>query len=403
MDVEKIREDFPVLEQKINSKPVIYFDNACVSLKPRQVIDAIVEYYEKYPGCAGRSIHSFGNMVTEKFQGARKNVAKFLGAKKAGEVVFTRNTTESINLVIKSLSMKRGDVVVTTDKEHNSNLLPCQLLARERGVTHRIVFSKEDNTFDLEGFKEVMSKDVKLVSMVHTSNLDGYTIPAKEIIKIAHDHGALVMLDGAQSAPHKEVNVRKLNVDFFAFSGHKALGPSGTGVLYGKYGLLEDLSPFLIGGDTVEETTYDSFKLLGPPEKFEAGLQDYAGIIGLGEAVKYIDKIGKKEIEKHEQELNRFVTAQLENMRGFEIIGPPEPELRGGIISFNIKGMDSHDIALILNDTANVMIRSGQHCVHSWFNAHKISGSARVSLYLYNTKEETRVFIDNLKDIVKLR
>lgn len=401
MNVEKIRKDFPVLQQKINGKPIIYFDNACMSLRPRQVIEAMNEYYEKYPACAGRSIHKLGAIVTEKYISARKTIAKFIGAK-TEEIVFTRNTTEGINLVANSLSLKKNDTVITTDREHNSNLLPWQILTKTKGIVHKIVKSKEDMIFDLEKFEEMMNKNVRLVSMVHTSNLDGYTIPAKEIIKITHDYDALVMLDGAQSVPHKPVNVKKLDVDFLVFSGHKMLGPSGTGVLYGKYHLLEELRPFLVGGDTVQNSTYSSHTLLDPPEKFEAGLQDYAGAIGLASAIKYLESIGIENIARYEVELNKLITKNLD-IPGLTIIGPRKPELRSGIISFNIQGIGFHDIAIMLDDMENIMIRSGQHCVHSWFNANKIEGCARASLYLYNTKEEAEKFIEALNKIGRLR
>lgn len=402
MDLEKIRRDFPILQERISGKPIIYMDSACMSLRPVQVVEAMNEYYHNFPACAGRSIHKLGSKVTEKYGEARETVAKFINARKAGEVVFTRNTTEGINLVAHSLGLKKGDVVLTTDIEHNSNLLPWQMLA-ETGVQHKIVFSKKDMTFDLEAFEKMMNKDVKLVSIVHSSNLDGYTTPAKEIIRIAHDFGSLVMLDAAQSVPHKPVDVKNLDVDFLVFSGHKMLGPSGTGVLYGKYNLLEKLKPFMVGGDTVESSTYESHVFLKPPERFEAGLQNYPGAIGLAEAARYLERVGKDNVAKHETELNKFITKELSGLAGISIIGPASPELRGGIISFNIEGIGFHDIATMLDDMANVMIRSGQHCVHSWFNANKVKGSARVSLYLYNTMGEAKVFIDTLKEILKLR
>lgn len=401
-NVDKIREDFPIFNQTINGKAIIYMDSACMTLRPRQVIEAMNEYYEKYPGCAGRSAHKFGIRVTEEYHKARETIAKFIGAKKTEEIIFTRNTTEGLNLVAHSLDLKKGDVVLTSDREHNSNLIPWQILSKEKGIKHKIVYSNPDTTFSLENFEKSMNKNVKLVSVVHTSNLDGYTLPVEKIIKIAHDFDSLVMLDAAQSMPHKPINVRKLDVDFLAFSGHKMLGPSGTGVLYGKYHLLEELKPFIVGGDTVKNTTYESYSLLPPPEKFEGGLQNYAGAIGLAAAAKYLDKIEKDKIEKHEIELNKMITSSIENIPDLNIIGPKQPELRGGIISFNIKGINHHDIALMLDEMANIMIRSGQHCVHSWFNAHGIEGSARASLYLYNTKEEAKVFIEKLIEISRL-
>jgi len=328
-------------------------------------------------------------------------MAKFVGAKKAEEIVFTRNTTEAINLISHSLEFKKGDVVLTTDREHNSNLLPWQFLSKKAGVEHKIIYSDANMEFDLGKFEEIAREGVRLVSFVHSSNLDGYTLPAREIIRIAHEHGALVMLDGAQSAPHKPVDVRKLDVDFFALSGHKMLGPSGIGVLYGRYELLDKLEPFMLGGDTVQNSTYDSYTLLKPPEKFEAGLQNYAGDIGIAEAARYLEKVGKEKIEKHENDLNKFISERLLQIKGTSIIGPKQVEMRGGIVSFNIEGLNHHDVAIML-DGNNIMVRSGQHCVHSWFNAHNIPGCARLSLYLYNTKEECEIFLEKVSEISKL-
>jgi cysteine desulfurase/selenocysteine lyase len=401
-ELEKIREDFPILKKGVGGKPLVYFDNACMSLRPKQVMHAMNEYYEEYPACAGRSIHKLGKKVTDKVADARKTVAKFLGARKPEEVIFTRNTTEGINLVAYALNFKRGDIVVTTDREHNSNLLPWQLLSKRSGVEHKVIYSTENMEFDLEKFEEMVSERLKLVSVVHSSNLDGYTLPAAEIVKIAHEHDALVMLDGAQSAPHRPIDVRKLDADFFALSGHKMLGPAGTGALYGKYELLDEMGPFMVGGDTVQNSTYNSYTLLKPPEKFEAGLQNYAGSIGLGEAARYLERVGKEKIEKHENELNRLISDRLLEMDGVSIIGPKQVELRGGIVSFNVSGLNHHDIAIML-DEHNIMVRSGQHCMHSWFNAHKIQGSVRASLYLYNTKEEVEKFLNALEKIAKLR
>ncbi|MFH0890114.1 MAG: aminotransferase class V-fold PLP-dependent enzyme [Candidatus Aenigmatarchaeota archaeon] len=402
MNTKNIIADFPSLNQKIRGKPVIYLDSACTTLRPKQVIDTMDEYYEKYPACAGRSVHAFGAEVTEKYNNARDTIAKFINAKRSGEIIFTRNTTEGINLVANSLNLAKGDIVLTTDKEHNSNLLPWQLLSKRRGIRHEIVFSNTDMTFNMENFENTMDDNVKLVSMVHTSNLDGYTIPAEKIIKLAHDHGALVMLDCAQSVPHKSIDVKKMDVDFIAFSGHKMLGPSGMGVLYGKYDLLEKMDPFMIGGDTVKNSTYDSFTLLDPPEKFEAGLQNYAGAIGFAAAAEYLRKVGMKNISSHELEINEIIYEGIKGINGSSIIGPSDSELRGGITSFNISGMDFHDIAVMLNESANIMVRSGQHCVHSWFNAHKIKGCVRSSLYLYNTKDDARVLVENLEKISRL-
>ncbi len=407
MDIQKIRLDFPSLWKKWNGKYPIYFDNACMTLKPKQVIDAMNEYYNEYPVCGGRSIHKMAKKVDEKVIEAREKFQKFLGAERHEEIIFTRNTTEGLNLVANSLELKKGDIVLTTDREHNSNLIPWQIQAHKKGIKHMVVYSNEDNTFNLPQFEEIMNKNknVKLVSMVHTSNLDGYTIPAKEIIKIAHDHDALVMLDGAQSAPHKPVDVRALDVDFFALSVHKMVGPTGMGVLYGKQHLLEELAPFIVGGDTVSDTTYEGAKFLPPPEKFEAGLQNYAGIIGSGAAVDYLNNIGLSNIEEHEKRLNTIITNGIKDMHGLKIIGPQKPGMRGGIISFTVemlKGGDAHDIALVLDETENIEVRSGAFCVHSWFNYRKCEAAVRASLYLYNTEEEARKFIDVLGKTIGL-
>jgi len=406
MDVDNIRKDFPILNENIKGKPVAYFDNACMALRPKQVVDAMNEYYYKYPGCAGRSIHKIGNMVTENFEKAREAVGRFIGTKNEKEVIFTRNSTESLNLVANAYGFEKGDVVITSDREHNSNLLPWQLLSKSRGIKHEIVFSNPDDmTFDLGEFQrkvESVSDDLKMVSIVHTSNLDGYTLPLKDIIDITHDAGALVMVDGAQSVPHKEMDVKKMDIDFLAFSGHKMMGPSGIGVLYGKYELLEKMSPFLIGGDTVRDTTYQEHVMLPPPEKYEAGLQNYAGAIGLAEAARYLQKIGFDEIEKHERKLNTMITDGIKDIKGISILGPQDPALRSGVVSFNIEGMFPHDIAMMLDDMENIMIRSGAHCVHSWFNNNAIRGSARASLYLYNTEREAKLFVETLKKVAEL-
>jgi cysteine desulfurase/selenocysteine lyase len=402
LDAGRIRRDFPVLGRKVRGRPLVYFDNACMSLKSSQVIRAMLRYYEEYPACAGRSIHSLSSMVEAEVAAARKRMAGFVGARKAEEMVFTRNTTEGINLVAGSLGLGKGDVVVTSDREHNSNLIPWQLLVRRRGVVHRVVRSREDGTFDLEAFREA-ARGAKLVSVVHTSNLDGYTLPLREIAGIARDAGALVMADGAQSVPHRDVHVRKLGLDFLAFSGHKMTGPTGTGVLYGRQELLEGMGPFMVGGETVATSTYTSHELLGPPEKFEAGLQDYAGIIGLGAAADYLQSVGRDAIGEHDVELNRAITEGLEGLEGLRVLGPADPGMRSGIFSFVLEGMDHHQVAMLLDQNASVMVRSGQHCCHSWFDAHGLDGSVRASLYMYNTAEEAGLFVEELRRIARLR
>lgn len=400
LNPEQIRADFNILSPQNGSK-TIYLDSACMSLKPQAVIDAMNDYYLNFSACAGRSSHKLGDKVTKKVKEARQLVSKFINTKKEEEIIFTRNTTEGVNILANSLGLVKGDVVLISDKEHNSNLVPWLSLRDRVGIVVKIIPSNEDGSFNLDNFSKLVA-GAKLVSVVHTSNLDGVTNPAKEIIKIAHENNALVFLDAAQSIPHKKIDVQDLNVDFLAFSGHKMLGPTGTGVFYGKHELLEKLSPFLVGGDTVEFSTYDNYKMLPVPEKFEAGLQDYAGIIGLGAAVKYLNQFDFTEIAEHEFKLNAYITEELKKIPQIKIIGPADPKERSGIVDFYIEGADMHKFAIMLDEMGSIEIRSGRHCVHSWFENKKIYNSARVSLYLYNTKEDAEAFITNLNKIIKI-
>lgn len=400
MNINKIREDFEILNAK---RPPIYLDNSCMTLRPRQVIDAITEYYREYPACALRSHHKLSKLATEKVELARRQIQKFIGAKKTNEIIFTKNTTEGINIIANSFELKQGDTVISTDKEHNSNLIPWQILSKKINIRRKIIASNYDNTFNLERFESAMDKTVRLVSVVHTSNMDGVSTPIKEIIKIAHDFEAKVLVDAAQSMPHKDIDAKKLDADFVAFSGHKMLGPSGTGVLYGKESELEKLNPFIVGGETVIDSTYDSNEIEHLPYRFEAGLQNYAGMLGLGAACKYIDKIGKKNISKHEINLNRRLTEGTSDIEGMHILGPKDASLRGGIFSFNLKGRDPHDISLLADSMRDIALRSGAHCVHSWFNEHNMKGSVRASMYLYNTTEEIDALTDTLKNIANLK
>ena len=402
MNINKIREDFPILNNP--KKPVIYFDNACMTLRPKQVIEKMNEYYYEYPACAERSHHKLGKRATEEYNNARAIIRKFINAKSDKEIIFTKNTTEGINLVAKSFGFRRDDCIISTDKEHNSNLLPWQMIAREKGLHRESVSTR--NGFDMTTFEQLLKKakssnNRTFVSIVHTSNLDGTSTPVKEIINTAHKYDAMVMLDGAQSVPHTPIDVKKLDVDFLAFSGHKMLGPSGTGVLYGKEELLKKLSQYNVGGETVDDSTYDDATFAQLPKRFEAGLQDYGGFIGLGAAAEYLKRY-IDDIHEHEIKLNRIVTEGLKQQ--VDILGPEDPKLRSGIFSFNTKNkMDFHEVALMLDSYANIMIRSGRHCVHSWFNANKIDGSARASLYLYNTEDEARLLVEKLKEIIKMK
>lgn len=403
-DVEKIRQDFPLLNKFLKGRPYIYFDNACMSLKPQTVLDAEKDYYEQQSSCAGRSIHKLSEEVNHRVEQVRKLVARFVGAKSEKEIVFTKNTTEGLNLVARGWHFQEGDKIFTSDKEHNSNLVPWLILAKEKHLTHKIIPSKEHNDFDLATFKELVEEEKpRFVSLVLTSNLDGVSIPAKEIVKISHQNGAYVMFDAAQAVPHQKIDVSDLDVDFLAFSGHKMLGPTATGILYGKKELLDMLEPLMAGGGNMENSTYNSYKFLSAPQRFEAGLQNYAGIYGLGEAIIYLEEVGFADIQKQELELNQFITEAISDFPQLKLIGPKQSSLRHGIISFYVDGFDSREIALMLDQLENIAIRSGQHCVHSWFNQHHLSGSCRVSLYFYNTLDEAKVFVETLEKVLKLK
>ncbi len=394
MDADKIRSDFPLYESQNND--VIYFDNACQTMRPKQVIDAMNEYYCKFPACGGRSIHRLATQVSMKIDEAREKIASFLGCEPSN-LVFTKNCTESLNIVARGYPFKKGSSVLTTDMEHNSNHVPWI----SSKINHKFVKTPASGIFDFDEYLKNLNRDVSIVSMVHTNNVTGTTIPAKEVIEAAHDNGSLVMLDGAQSTPHQKIDLKKLDVDMFAFSMHKMLGPSGVGVLYAKDEILKKMDPLVGGGGGVGTTDYNSVTFLPSPEKFESGLLNYSGIIGSGAAIDYLTKIGMEEIEEHERGLNTFVTSRLKDNESIQILDPVEPSLRSGIFSFNINGIDSHDIAMICDEISAIAIRSGMHCAHPFFVSRGINGCARASFYLYNTKEECAKFIDTVEYIVR--
>jgi len=390
-----VREDFPILK-----KEMIYVDSACMALKPRSVIEKINEYYYEYPVCSGRSSHKLSVKLNNEIKLARQNIRKFVNAKYDKEIIFVRNVTEGINLIANSFGFKKDDVVLITEKEHNSNLVPW-LKLKEKGIKVLILKLNEDGTFNIKNYQNLLEfPNIKLVSFHHTSNVDGVTLPIKEITKLAHKKGIKVLVDAAQSAPHKEIDVRKLNVDFLVISGHKMMGPSGIGVLYGKLEELEKLDPFIVGGETVKNTTFESIEYEDIPEKFEGGLQNYAGMVGLGEACKYLKKIGLKRIQNHEIRLNKMLTDDLKSK--VTILGPENPELRGGVFNFYIKGIDMHNFSTMLDSSLNIMTRSGQHCVHSYYNSRDLPISTRISLYAYNTEEEMHKIVNEIKKLINV-
>ncbi len=438
--VASIRKDFPALKNRRNGKPPIYFDSACTTLVPQAVINALNDYYNGYPGCGGaRSRHWFAMEVNDRIEGneekdikgSRQLIKEFINARSEKEIIFTLNTSHAINIVALGFKFRPGDAVLLTDKEHNSNLLPWLRLQKKGLVKVEHVDSNKDDTFNLDDYEQKLKQNkVKLVSLAFTSNLTGYTIPAKEIIQLAHIHGAKVLLDAAQTASHRAIDVQALDIDFLAFSIHKICGPKGVGILYGKQELLgqalheEDdspdaIAPTFLGGGTVGDSTYSSYSLLEPPERFEVGLQNYPGQIASGTAVTYLQKIGLAKINDHMNYLNKYLTQQLLAKYGatgwFKILGPADAEKRGGILTFEVKRPNAVGIAEELSERNNIMVRDGVYCVHSYLNYKFGEGwmrpklpsehrmTYRVSLYFYNTLEECNVFLDTLHTIFEER
>ena len=395
MDVSSIRRDFPT----IRADKGVYLDSACQTLRPDEVIEAITSYYAGFPACGGRSVHSMATKVSMETDSSRETVASFFGCKDAHNFIFTKNCTEGMNIVSGGFGLRKGDAVLTTDMEHNSNHVQWIEMAKDIGIKRRITRTSAEGIFDIENFKKEMTNDVKLVSMVHISNVTGSSIPVKEVTEIAHDKGAAVLIDGAQAAPHISVDLKKLDVDFYSVSVHKMLGPSGMGILYGKEDRLKKLRPLIYGGGTVGLATYDSVKLTSHPEKFEAGLADYAGIIGTAAALKYLSRIGMKNIKEHELGLQKLIGKELSGIGPLSLVGPSGPSERTGIFSFNIKGMNPHDIAMMLDNADRIMIRSGMHCAHPFFVSRKINGCARASFHIYNNDDDILRFTEAVKKL----
>lgn len=399
MDVKKIRSDFALLNKDVSGKPLIYFDNACQTLRPKQVTEAVSEYYDSFPACAGRSVHKLATEVSLRCDEVRTKVADFLGAESPLEISFMKNTTEGCNTVILGSNLKKGDEIVTTDYEHNSVHVPVLRAVELYGVKHKIVKSAPDGTFDIVAFEKAMTKKVALVAACLTSNVTGYTLPSREVVQIAHSYGAKVLFDAAQCAPSRKIDVRALGVDYLAASGHKMCGPSGVGMFYCRAEISERLRPIMYGGHGVTDTRYDSYQLLPAPERFETGLQNYSGIVGTGAALRYLSSIGLDEIQAHEVSLNKKMSKALSDVSGVRMLKPLDPNLRGGIFSFNIDGLSAHDVAMIMDNSKNIMMRSGMHCCHPYFHARGLEGCARASVYIYNTSEEVGVFTDAVQEL----
>ncbi|MHC6180480.1 cysteine desulfurase [Clostridium sp. JNZ X4-2] len=403
IDVKKVRKDFPILSIKVEGKDLVYFDNGATTQKPLSVIKAVEHYNENLNGNPHRGAHYLGVTSTEAYEGAREKVRKFIGAEKSSEIIFTRNTTESLNLIAYSYglnSINKGDEIVIAISEHHSNILPWQMVVKAKGAVLKYMYVNEDGRITEEEYKNKITDRTKIVSIAQVSNVLGTKYPVKDIVKYAHEKGAIAIVDGAQSTPHMKVDVSDLDADFFVFSGHKMLASMGIGVLYGKEQLLLKMSPFLRGGDMIEYVTEQNATFAELPFKFEAGTQNVEGAVSIGAAIDYLNSVGLDNIEAYEEELTEYALRKISDIDYVTVYGPKDVKNRAGIISFNVKGVHPHDVATILN-SYGVAVRSGHHCAQPLMKHLGIQASSRASFYFYNTYEEVDKFIEALKNVRK--
>ena len=401
-DIQKIRQDFPILSREVYGKPLIYLDNAATTQKPLSVLDAMRDEYLNVNANVHRGVHYLSQQATDLHEAAREKVRQFINARKTEEIVFTRGTTEAINLVASSFcesQMHAGDEVLVTEMEHHSNIVSWQLQAQKRGIVVRHLPITDDGRLDLSSLTSHLTSRTKLVSVAHVSNVLGTVNPVEEIIKIAHEHGIPVLVDGAQSAPHFKVDVQTMDCDFFAFSGHKMYGPTGIGVLYGKEEWLEKLPPYQGGGEMIDKVTWEKTTFERLPFKFEAGTPDYVATHGLAKAIEYIDAIGFEAIQQHEQELTCYCMEQLQTIDGLKIYGPSEG--RDAVVSFNVGDIHHLDMGTLL-DRLGIAVRTGHHCAQPLMDRLGISGTVRASFALYNTKEEIDALVAGIRRVSQM-
>ena len=395
--LEGIKKDFPVLNQIVNDEPLVYLDNAATTQKPLKVLAAIKDYYENDNANVHRGVHTLAERATEKYEAAREKVRHFINAKSTKEVLFTRGTTTSINWVAQFAGqiLKAGDEIVISIMEHHSNIVPWQEVAKKTGAILKFVYLK-DGQLDMTDLRKKITNQTKFVSIAHVSNVLGTINPVEEITKIAHEHGAYMVVDGAQSTPHMAIDLQKMDVDFFAFSGHKMMGPTGIGVLYGKEELLNQFEPVEFGGEMIDFVYESHSTWTELPWKFEAGTPNIAGAIALGAAIDYIQELGIDQIHQHEIELIDYLMPKLQEIEGLKIYGPKDNVKRGGLITFNIEGLHPHDVATAL-DMEGVAVRAGHHCAQPLLNYLETPATARASFYLYNTKADCDKLVEALK------
>ena len=416
-DINRVREDFPILSRKIYDKPLVYFDNAATTQKPLCVLDAMREEYLNVNANVHRGVHWMSQQATELHEQARETVRRFLNAKSTTEIVFTRGTTEGLNLVASTFAdecMQAGDEVIVSTMEHHSNIVPWQLQARKKGIVLKVIPMSDDGILDMEAYKNLFTEKTRIVSVCHVSNVLGTVNPVKDIVRIAHEHGVPVMVDGAQSAPHFKVDVQDIDCDFFVFSGHKAYGPTGIGVLYGKEKWLEKLPPYQGGGEMIEHVSFEHTTFERPPLKFEAGTPDYIASHGLAMALDYVTKLGMDNIAAHEQELTRYAIRRLQEIPGMHIYGPiaqddlsasqPSPvpsHAHDAVVSFNVGNIHHMDLGTLL-DRLGIAVRTGHHCAQPLMDRLGVLGTVRASFALYNTKEEIDTFVAGIDRVRKM-
>jgi cysteine desulfurase / selenocysteine lyase len=396
MDVKAIREQFPILNQEVNGHPFVYLDSSATSQKPIQVMEAVDNYYRTYNSNVHRGVHTLGTKATTAYEGARDKVRRFINADSTKEIIFTRGTTTAINTVASSYAranLKAGDEIVITPMEHHSNIIPWQQAAKATGASLKYIPLQEDGTIRLEDVRKTVTKQTKIVAIAHVSNVLGTINPIKEIAAIAHEHGAVIIVDGAQGAPHMKIDVKALNCDFYAFSGHKMAAPTGIGVLYGKKEILEQMEPVEFGGEMIDfvhlyESTWKEL-----PWKFEAGTPIIAGAIGLGAAIDFLQEIGMDKITEYEQKLADYAMEQLRTIEGIRIYGP---EHRAALVTFNLDDIHPHDTATVL-DAEGIAVRAGHHCAQPLMRWLEVTATARASFYLYNTREDVDRLVDGLR------
>ena len=399
-DINKVRDSFPILSRTVYGKPLVYLDNGATTQKPLCVLDAMREEYLNVNANVHRGVHWLSQQATDLHEAARETVRKFINARSTNEIVFTRGTTESLNLVASSFTegcMKEGDEVIVSTMEHHSNIVPWQLQAQRRGIVLKVIPMTEEGVLDLDAYRKLFTERTRLVSITHVSNVLGTVNPIKEMTHIAHEHGAPVMVDGAQSVPHFAVDVQELDCEFLAFSGHKVYGPTGVGVLYGKEAWLDRLPPYQVGGEMIEHVSFEKTTFERPPLKFEAGTPDYIATHGLAKALDYVSSLGMDNILSHEQDLTRYALQQLRTVEGIHIYGHSN-DSGDAVISFNVGNIHPMDLGTLL-DQLGIAVRTGHHCAQPLMDRLGVLGTVRASFGLYNTREEVDALVAGIKRV----